>query len=109
MISADSAYFLKTPHRRGTQIHADKWSSVALVSHLDPIGDQNDVRQWLIYYIYMWQIRYCTKLRLINIKRNVKCILSSSPCVVSLHKQFMGKPNLPNFREAELSTTCYET
>ena len=32
--------FGKTPNRRGTQFHVDKWSNFVLSSHLDPIGDQ---------------------------------------------------------------------
>ena len=35
--------FLKTPNRRETQFHAWGWSKFVLSSHLDPIGDQNDV------------------------------------------------------------------
>ena len=35
--------FLKTPNRQETQFHAWGWSIFDLNSHLDPIGDQNDV------------------------------------------------------------------
>ena len=35
--------FLKTPDRRETQFHAGRWSNFVLKSHLDPIGDRNDV------------------------------------------------------------------
>ena len=36
--------FGKTSNRRGTQSCAGKWSIVVLSSHLDPIGEQNDVQ-----------------------------------------------------------------
>ena len=42
--------FLKTPNRRGTQFHAEKWSNFVLSSHLDPIGDRNDVRELLLLF-----------------------------------------------------------
>ena len=35
--------FGKTSNRRATQINAEKLSSFVLSSHLDPIGEQNDV------------------------------------------------------------------
>ena len=36
-------HILETPNRRGMQFHAEKWSNFALSSHIDPIGDRNDV------------------------------------------------------------------
>ena len=45
--------FLKTPNRRGTQIHAERWSNFVLSSHLDPIGYQNNVQELSIYYVYL--------------------------------------------------------
>ena len=53
---------LKTSNRRGTKKHAEKLSNFVLNSHLEPIGDQNDVLSLSIYgvYIYIWHIWYCT-------------------------------------------------
>ena len=34
----------KTPNRRGTQNQFEKWSNLVLNSHLDLIGDKNDVQ-----------------------------------------------------------------
>ena len=45
--------FVKTPNRRGTQIHAERWSNFVLSSHLDPIGHQNDVQELSICYIHL--------------------------------------------------------
>ena len=45
--------FGKTPNRRGTQFHAEKCSNFVLNSYLDPIGDQNDVQELLIYCVYL--------------------------------------------------------
>ena len=36
---------LKTSNGRETQLHAEEWSKFVMHSHLDPIGDQNDVKQ----------------------------------------------------------------
>ena len=35
--------FLKTPNRRGTHSYAEKLPNFVLSSHIDPIGDRNDV------------------------------------------------------------------
>ena len=35
--------FLKTPNRRGTHSNAEKLPKFVLSSHIDPIGDRNDV------------------------------------------------------------------
>ena len=43
--------FSKTPHGRETQLHAEKLSSFTRSSHLDPIGEQNDIQQLLIYCV----------------------------------------------------------
>ena len=64
-VNISSAYrFSKTPDTCGTQIHADKWLIVVLSSHLDLIGDQNDVQHLCIYCahsrtLYMWQMSVC--------------------------------------------------
>ena len=42
--------FLKTPNRRGTQNHFRNWSIFVLSSHIDPIGEQNDVQYLSIFY-----------------------------------------------------------
>ena len=41
----DDHVYVRTPNRRGTQSHAEKLPNFALNSHLDPIGDQNDVQK----------------------------------------------------------------
>ena len=41
--------FSKTPNRRGTQSCAEKLSNLVLSSHLDPIGEQNDVQYLSIF------------------------------------------------------------
>ena len=43
---------LKTPNRRATHSCAEKMTNFVLNSHLDPIGNQNDVQQILIYCVY---------------------------------------------------------
>ena len=43
IILNDYADLLKTRNRRGTQFHAEKQPNLVLSSHLDPIGDQDDV------------------------------------------------------------------
>ena len=45
--------FLKTTNRRGTQIHSKWRQNFVLSSHIDLIGDQNDVRYLLIYLVYL--------------------------------------------------------
>ena len=36
--------FFQSPNRRGTQFHVEKLSKFVLNSHIDPIGERNDVR-----------------------------------------------------------------
>ena len=45
----------ETSNRRGTQSWAEKWSIFVLRSHLDPIGEQNDVQYFSISCQY-WSI-----------------------------------------------------
>ena len=40
-------------HRRGAQNHFRRWSSFVLSSHIDPLGDQNDVKYWSMYWLYL--------------------------------------------------------
>ena len=53
-------YLGKTSNRRGAQSCAEKLSMFVLNSHLDPIGEQNDVQYWSIpcQYIYMYTYVY---------------------------------------------------
>ena len=40
-------------NRRGMQFHVEKSSNFVLNSHLDPVGDQNDVHYLAIYCVYL--------------------------------------------------------
>ena len=42
--------FSETPIRRGTQFHLEKWSNSLLNSRLVPIGDRNDIREFLLWF-----------------------------------------------------------
>ena len=54
--------FLKTPNRRETQRHS-KWRlDFVLSSHIDPIGDQNDVQYLSIYWVYLVYLVLSTRL-----------------------------------------------
>ena len=51
---------LKTSNRCGTQSRTGKWSIFVPGSHIDPIGDRNDVRydiadNYMYIYIYMYK------------------------------------------------------
>ena len=65
--------FLKTPNRRETQRHS-KWRlNFVLSSHLDPIGDRNDVRE-LLFLFSMLGLRLLFSPHFISIRN-----LSSPP------------------------------
>ena len=42
---------LKTPDTRRMQNHSEKWAMFVSGSHLDPIGNQNDVQHLLAFVI----------------------------------------------------------
>ena len=58
--------FLKTPHRRGTQFHADKLSWFVLNFHLDPkllIKTMSNICPYLERILCIWYIWSCTYIR----------------------------------------------
>ena len=55
-------FVLETPSRRRTPFDTETLSSFVLNSHLDPIGDQNDVNNWQYVSIYIVYLAYSVYL-----------------------------------------------
>ena len=43
--------FSKTSNRRESQFDVESLSNFVLISHMDPLGDQNDVQEFSIYCV----------------------------------------------------------
>ena len=73
---------LKTSNRRGTQFHAEQWSSFVLSSHLDPIGDQNDELLVLTHCMYLaYLVLYLVLCMFGNIYLCIVCLrLGNTSC-----------------------------
>ena len=53
LVILNDCIFLETPNRHGSQFHTIRCRFLFLSSPLDPIGDQNDVRELLSLFIIL--------------------------------------------------------
>ena len=63
-------HMLENINRRGTQFHVEKPSNFVQSSHLDPIGDQNDVQQLSIYYVYLAYLVFVNCMQVVELNRH---------------------------------------
>ena len=83
---------LKTPNRRETQFYAERLQKIVLISHLDPIGNQNNAQQLSIYCIYIYGISgtvpgmYCISLAIYFVSLSLYiCIYTERETDEQLH------------------------